>query len=55
MGLFKDGQELRQVSCLKFRRQLHNPSFWQLFVSGPKGTGVTVALSMEENTLAKVM
>lgn len=55
MGLLKGGQQLRQAPCLNFRQQLHNLSFRQLFVTSPKETGVTVALGMKENTLAKVM
>lgn len=45
-GLFKDGQELKQVPCLKFIRQLYNPPFWQLSVTRPNRAGVAVASSI---------
>lgn len=51
VDLLEDGQELLQVPRFKFRQQLHNPSFWQPFVTGPKETGVTVPLRMKGNTL----
>lgn len=55
MSLFEDGQELLQGPRFRFRQPLHHPSFGQLFVVGPKGTGVPVALRMKGNALKQMI